>query len=173
MPLEPVHTPADEARTLETMGEPAIDLHDILVEFSASDLGRQLHDPDLARGACKSVSLALLSLLHERGFSDTTLLNLTRRCDQHFVVLIDGNVLDATRRQFDAQAPVPHICSYGEVVSEWTTCNAVRVRDRWDQRVHRLPQRLDDWASMARFAAMELSARAAAAEYGARGTSEQ
>jgi hypothetical protein len=77
--------------------------------YENSPWGRAVAKRDQAAGLCKRASLVLLELLNREGIEDAELWHLGMPkegsgfapCDEHYVVVIGAEAVDATARQFD------------------------------------------------------------------------
>jgi hypothetical protein len=126
-------------------------VHAALVEFRNSPIGQQLFDPAQANGRCKPAALALLALLRERGYEHSRLRNYIRPGEQHYVVELDGTIIDPTARQFaeNATAEVPKVVPLEEFEAAWDPHSlVVNFEDVYALRfIHKLPNQLPEWRS--------------------------
>lgn len=116
-----------------------------LTEFRTSPVGHQLSDPGQAEGRCKSSAIALLGLLHERGFTDACLVNFTEPGAEHYVVRLGEIGIDPSARQFDPEAGAPRVVAWRSISKEWEADYPVTVGDAWDQTLFDLPARPPEW----------------------------
>jgi hypothetical protein len=131
-----------------------------LTEFRTSPVGHQLSDPGQAKGRCKPSAIALLGLLHERGFTDACLVNFTKPGAEHYVVRLADIAIDPSARQFDREADVPRVVGYRSIAKEWDAYSPVIFGNAWDRKLHKLPARPPEW----RLAQRELPDRTSAAD---------
>ena len=126
-------------------------VHELLRKFCDSPIGQQLHDVDRAKGRCKPASLTLLGLMHERGMTDAELLNFNREGEQHYVIQLDGLIIDPSARQFPehAMANVPIVVPYDDFAKAWDPGPLpVDFADVWNARfIHRVGDKPPEWRS--------------------------
>jgi hypothetical protein len=106
-----------------------------LQAFENSSWGRAVVDPDQARGLCKRASLVLLELLNREGIKDAKLWHLGMPkegggfspSDEHYVVVIGAEAIDATARQFDKTSNPITRRSVEDVVAPWQGAGPVQI----------------------------------------------
>ena len=106
-----------------------------IVHQIAKTFARHISRPDKAFDNCKRVSTALVTALHENGF-DASLVKVAepqrhwphahptwQTMDPffwvHYVVRIDDQAVDLTRRQFDPNAPRIVIEPWSQIEQDW------------------------------------------------------
>jgi hypothetical protein len=101
--------------------------------YEGTGWGRAVQDTAHAKGLCKRASLVLLELLHRHCISDARLVFLGKAklesefapTDEHYVVRIDNEGIDATARQFDPTGDAVTRRPMAEVVSPWQVVDEV------------------------------------------------
>jgi hypothetical protein len=104
-----------------------------LQAYPNSSWGQAVTDPDQAAGLCKRASLVLLELLNRKGIEDAEIWHLGvpesgssfAPTDEHYVVVIGTEAIDATARQFDRTSEAITRSSLEDVKAPW--CVAQRV----------------------------------------------
>jgi hypothetical protein len=99
---------------------------DQIDSFLATKWGPALAEQRSARGLCKRASAALLARL-QRAAIDAGLWYFTdgkpefglAPTDIHYVVVVDGEAIDVSARQFDPEAPVPRREPLATACSRW------------------------------------------------------
>jgi hypothetical protein len=103
--------------------------------YESSSWSRATEDGDHAAGLCKRASLVLLELLHREGIEDAKLWHLGlpkegsgfASSDEHYVVVIGEEAIDATARQFDQTGEPITRRSLKEVAAPWHAAQPVRI----------------------------------------------
>lgn len=103
--------------------------------YENSSWGRAVADRDQATGLCKRASLVLLELLNREGIEDAELWHLGMPkegsgfapSDEHYVVVIGAEAIDATARQFDKTSDPITRRSLKEVETPWQSAQPVRI----------------------------------------------
>lgn len=86
--------------------------------------------------------------------TDAELLNFNRPGSTHYVVELDGMIVDPSARQFPehANADVPRVVPYASFAMEWDG-DPLRVNftNEWDARhIHKVGDRPPEWRSAAK-----------------------
>jgi hypothetical protein len=103
--------------------------------YENSPWGRAIADPEQARGLCKRASLVLLELLRRQGIEDAELWHLGAPKegsgfapgDEHYVVVIGADAIDATARQFNASSDAITRRPLNEIDAPWRSAQPVRI----------------------------------------------
>jgi hypothetical protein len=106
-----------------------------IAAYERSAWGRATCDSDLAAGLCKRASLVLLEQFHRAGVAAATLWHLGMPrddsgfapSDEHYVVVVDDEVIDPTARQFDKDGDAITRRSLEVVAAPWHSEQEVRI----------------------------------------------
>ena len=124
---------ADTRRTHQNRHARRLATH--LRSFERRDLQENTEAGDQAAGLCKRASLVLPELLYREGIEDAELWHLGMAqegsgfasSDEHYVVVIGAEAIDATARQFDQASDPITRRSLKEVSAPWHTAQPVRI----------------------------------------------
>jgi hypothetical protein len=130
-----------------------------LEAYAKSSWGRTVQDGDQAAGLCKRASLVLLELLHRAGIADAELWHLGMPkegsgfapSDEHYVVVIGGEAIDGTARQFDETSDPITRRPLKDVEVPWCGAQPVRIGsvDRLiGEDLHDIPENWRDLADV-------------------------
>ena len=103
--------------------------------YENSAWGRAVADPVQATGLCKRASLVLLEMLNRAGIKDAELWHLGMPkegsgfapTDEHYVVVIGAEAIDATAKQFDETNDAVTRCALKAIEAPWRVAQPVLI----------------------------------------------